>query len=753
MAFDISTAKPVSGGFDLSTAKPVASTANALPWNKSTGGVDTGGVESTRGAAAQTLRNTGAGLIRGAGSIGATIVAPGDMLNDALQGRGLSLQSNRERRDAMDMVLSGMGAHTDSTGYAIGKTGAEIAGTAGAGPAIRSGMVAVPFIANSPKLMALANAVGSGGMTAGQLPTNATLRAGAGNLATRVAGGAIAGAAQAGLIDPEQATTGTAIGGALPVGLKVAGKVGGAIGGGMSRASNVVKRMAASPVLINQVDDAINNALKGTSLNLGSFSEEIQNSIRADVAKAMQINGEISPDAVRRLADYRYTGTTPTQGSLTLDPAIITQQKNLAKLGANSKDTAAQQLARTENSNNYQLIDEINRLGANTKDDAFAGGQKVMQALEQRNNRAQELITSRYNLARATGGRRAALDPSAFTNRANDLLDDALLGGKLPGDVRNLLNKAATGNMPLTVDVAEQFKTRIGDLQRSTTDKAERKALGMVRQALDETPLLVEAGQNGVNVIGGGMGQASIDAFNKARKLNRAWMQVVEKTPALQAVRDGIEPDKFVQQFIVGNGGSANVADLQALRSAIRGNPEAMAAIKTQITAHLKNKALGGAADEVGNFSQSAYNKSLAAIGDRKLSMFFAPDEVQKLRAIGRVASYEQFQPKGSAVNNSNTAAAGISALFDKIADSPLLSKIPFGKVLAEPAQAVSTGIKAKNALNVAKSISAPREAEPSTQNALSRILQATGANQLPYRAGTPTGLLMLGNGSTNPDQ
>jgi hypothetical protein len=36
--------------------------------------------------------------------------------------------------------------------------------------------------------------------------------------------------------------------------------------------------------------------------------------------------------------------------------------------------------------------------------------------------------------------------------------------------------------------------------------------------------------------------------------MNREWMQIVERTPALQAVRDGVEPDKFVQQFIVGGG-------------------------------------------------------------------------------------------------------------------------------------------------------------------------------------------------------
>ena len=195
----------------------------------------------------------------------------------------------------------------------------------------------------------------------------------------------------------------------------------------------------------------------------------------------------------------------------------------------------------------------------------------------------------------------------------------------MPSDVRNLLNGVSQGKIPLTVDTAEQFKTRIGDLQRSSIDKSERLALGHVRSALDNTPLL------------DGQGQPAIDAFNKARSLNKAWMGIVDKTPALQAVRDGIEPDKFVSQFITSGGTKANLADVQALHSSIKSTPEAMDAVRTQIAAHLKKQALNGAADEVGNFSQSSYNKALNAIGDDKLNLFFPKQDVQQLRAIGRV--------------------------------------------------------------------------------------------------------------------
>lgn len=476
--------------------------------------------------------------------------------------------------------------------------------------------------------------------------------------------------------------------------------------GGVRTAANTIGKVASSmkPVsaqetaqAMQQLDIKIESALKPTGLKLADLPKNVLNSLRQDVGAAMKADGVLSPDAVRRLADYRIVGATPTVGTLTLDPAIVSQQKNLQKIGINSKDPAAQQLGRLENENNRQLITGLNDLGANTPDTPIIGGRKVMEVLDGRNAAAKSVIDDLYGQARETSGRSAMLDPSAFTQTASDMLDYNLLGGKIPADVRNRLNAIAKGDHPLTVDTAEQFKTQIAALQRASADGAERRALGLVRQALDETPLI------------DGSGAEAQAAFDTARKANRGWMGVVDKTPALQAVRDGMEPDKFVQTFIVGNGGKANRADLEALKNAVSGNKQALDAIRSQITAHLKSKALNGSADEVGNLSQSAYNRALTAIGDEKLSLFFTPEQVNQIKAIGRVASYEQFQPKGSAVNNSNTAGALVSTMLDKIGMSPLLSKIPLGNMLQEPVQNISVGLKSQRALNPVHALTRPK--------------------------------------------
>jgi hypothetical protein len=270
-----------------------------------------------------------------------------------------------------------------------------------------------------------------------------------------------------------------------------------AVGGAQRVAGAARQALTPRAPVAPQIDITINNAIKDSGLKLADLPVDVARSIRTDVAQALHTGGNLSDDAVRRLADYRLTGLTPTRASLTLNPADVTRQKNLAKLGANSSDPAAQQLAEIQNTNNRALTQGLNDLGAAGAGDPISGAQRIMGALSARNDRAKSIIDTAYASARDTEGRAAMLDPAAFTRQADDLLKKQLLQGKLPPDVRQLLNGTATGEIPFTVDVAEQFKTRLAEAARdakSAGDGSTAKAVGLVREALENTPL--QAGQN-----------------------------------------------------------------------------------------------------------------------------------------------------------------------------------------------------------------------------------------------------------------
>ena len=494
--------------------------------------------------------------------------------------------------------------------------------------------------------------------------------------------------------------------GAGPVGQLAAAVAGGvatplginALAGAGRSVLNGVKGIpeAIAPGTMNtasSADSVIGNYFRQQGIDPASLPQNIIASLRDDVAGAIKVSGNVSGDALNRLIAYKMTGATPTKASLTLNPSDITMQKNLAKVGMNSRDASMQQLGMIEGENTKQLIGNLNQLGAGNATNKFQASQKVIGDLQGKDDLVGNTLNRAYNSAKDSTGRSAMLDHVGFTNKANDLLDKNLLGGSLPGDVRNMLNGVAKGEIPFTVDVREQMKTAIGKLQRNSSDGSVRMALSQVRTALDDASIL------------NGQSDEAAKAFNVARRANRMYMNQVERTPALQAVRDGVEPDKFMQQYILGDTKDASVSSLKNLISVV---PDSKGTIREQMANFLKGKALNNAEDEVGKFSATGYNKALKQIGDEKLGLFFNPTEIQQLKAVGKVASYEKFQPDGSAVNNSNTAGAGIGMMLDKLAAGS--RKVPFlgGKLLAMPVQSLADSVNVKSALNTKGALALP---------------------------------------------
>jgi len=165
------------------------------------------------GGVMQTLGNLAAGAVRGAGSIGATLLTPYDLIAGNTKSIG-----NPERRQAMDAGLQEMGAQPDSLAYGGGKLIGEIAGTAGVGGTLARGLGAV-----IPKSAPILEAIGSAGFKAGGMT-------GPGGLAARSIGGGVTGTASAGLVNPDEALMGGAAGAVAPGLLQGMGKIGGGVG-------------------------------------------------------------------------------------------------------------------------------------------------------------------------------------------------------------------------------------------------------------------------------------------------------------------------------------------------------------------------------------------------------------------------------------------------------------------------------------------------------------------------------------------
>lgn len=467
----------------------------------------------------------------------------------------------------------------------------------------------------------------------------------------------------------------------------------------------------------NQVLERVQGALRQSGVEYNQLPARVQQQLQQEAAQALRSGRDLDPAALRRLADFaRIEGATPTRGMLTQDPNQVTREMNLAKLQANTQGGG---LAQVQADNNAALVRALNTMGAGSADDAVASGQRAIGALENRIGAQKSRVNSLYSQARDNAGRSAPLDHRAFADSAIKALDDQLVGGSLPADVRNHLNRISAGEVPFTVDYAEQLKTMIGRLQRGSSDGSARYALGLVRQALDDTPILplgnqpAAAGARAVNPGGlpsvpgsTQLGDEAVSAFNQARSANRSMMRQIERTPALKQLYDGsIAPEQFAQKFVIGS--SAKVGDVQRLGRMLAADPSAKDAVKISITQHLKDKALSGAPDDIGSakFSPGQYAKALASLGDRKLGAFFDAEEIAQLHAISRAGRLMVNQPVGSAVNNSNTAAATIGRVLDMMGSAGKGFKL-FG--VGDQIGAIQSGLQQRSAQQVAPALSAP---------------------------------------------
>lgn len=222
-------------GVEEPTVAPVAVAPSEIPGPRGPRGPLTPAEVEELGRQVRPDLSGVAGLVRGAGSIGATLIRPTE-----------SAQENAQRRADMDAALRSLGARTESTDYAIGKFAGEMLGTAGVGPALGFAAKGLP---------ALSTALRTGGI--GAQPAN---------WLTRIFGGAATGGGSALLVNPEDAEIGAAIGGAIPAAAPVVRTVAGGAYRGLIEPLIQPGRVAQNALLNalgGRSDEAI-NALRAT---------------------------------------------------------------------------------------------------------------------------------------------------------------------------------------------------------------------------------------------------------------------------------------------------------------------------------------------------------------------------------------------------------------------------------------------------------------------------------------------------------
>ena len=501
-------------------------------------------------------------------------------------------------------------------------------------------------------------------------------------------------------------------------------------------AVNAAKGLAVNP---QDIDARLSIELQRAGIDPANLGAAVRAQLREDARKAVVSGQQMDPAALRRLTDYRNIGATPLLGDITQDPALLSQQRNLSKQLANTANVGGANLPGIENANARRVLSTLEG-ATGSADDAYSSGQRIIGAVSGKDAALAATERGLYKTAQDQFGRELPLDRGAFLNEAFGNLAQTNKTAFLPDQIGTMLNQLGQGTVkvggreypvPFDVNTIDSLKTTLASASRASNDGNTRAAIKAVRDALENVqPRMQDF--NGAQLTTGAQAAAmragdpaakAMGAFDAARSFARDRRQWQESAGFIEDALSGAAPDKFVQKHIIGG----SVDDLRKLRAEIgggvsasrelaqpgssqaaQGSGELLDSVRKQMVDYILQR--GKADSDTVKFTSAGMNDAIKAIGDRKLSLFFSPQEIQQLKSAVNVGRYMQSQPIGSAVNNSNTAGAllgRVSGLLDKAAPLPVV-----GPMVADPIKGGLLSLQVRGMNNLSRGLLMPQDAQ-----------------------------------------
>jgi hypothetical protein len=396
----------------------------------------------------------------------------------------------------------------------------------------------------------------------------------------------------------------------------------------------------------SQVTD---DTLRVAGIEPSQVDPPIYDAMKREVGDALRMGVDPDPTVMTNRADAAALPipVNLTRGMASRDPFQYSWEVNNSKLVGKGEP-----IAETIRNANRNLVANLDELGAKNARSTYDFSQQAIAKLQEVDETLSKGVSDAYAAVRNSQGQPALLDHRQFVKQAFNGLKATGTEEFLPEPIRKTLNALQLGNSPLTVSTAQQLDKIWSTAQRATQDGNVKTALGALREAL-----------NGAQ-ISEPLGQQSMAAYQAARGLAKQRFELIRDNPALKAVVDGAEPDKFFQKYVEG----ANVSELGGLKQLL--GPDLTKAAQNTAVARLKKAAIGASSDENALFGQAAYNNIIQGdvSGPRLRELFKdAPQVLGNLYRVGRVAENAFKYPGGHSVNTSNTTPASANMIEEAL--------------------------------------------------------------------------------------
>lgn len=493
-----------------------------------------------------------------------------------------------------------------------------------------------------------------------------------------------AGVGAAGYADSGKERLGNAAGGAIGgavggvIGEKVAAPlIGKTVGKVMRRTAN--RSGSTAQAAERMVDDLISRE----DMVVG---EAVRRNIVAEATKNLAKGKEVDAAALARQALLKQYNLKGTQAQISRDPIAWKNEVELAKNNPELNDVRIQNHDQVR-STWQSLADDTNARPV----DNNARMESTFQTLKQGDEAAQSRIGDMYSRAREMSGNDAQLNHMRFIDQASRELEEQGLGSFVKGDVMTTLTGLfKRPDYKFTHGKSEELIKMINARLKGAVSGNERAALGIVRKnldnevdrSIDELGGITERVSNSTDLtnsdqFAGDSLAGAKKAWQEARGAAKERFQDLDGNPALKAALDDVAPDKAFDKLVL----KADERDLVKLVDNLKKSPEGqqnLADLQGAAIEHFIAKASRG---NDGAFSPAGLNNAISTFGNNRMKALFTPQQISRINDVKQVTDILLQQPRGAAVNHSNTASALIPFLQRIVGSVPVAGNLLSGSV------------------------------------------------------------------------
>ena len=466
---------------------------------------------------------------------------------------------------------------------------------------------------------------------------------------------------------------GGAIGGAVGgvIGEKVAAPlIGKTVGKVMRRTANKSGNTAQAASKL--VDDAIRDSEM-------AVSDQVRRQLVVQATKNLSKGKEVDAAALARQELLRRYDLKGTKAQISRDPIEWKNEVELAKNNPELNDVRIQNHDQVR-STWQSLADDTNARPA----DNNTRMQSTFDTLKQSDEVAQDNINSLYGRAREMGGNDAQVNHMRFINQTSQELEEQGLGSFLKGDIRGVFKGMFDNpDYVLTHGKTEEIVKILNARLKTTTDGNERAALGIVRKNLDNEVGRSIDEMGGINARGasGSTDLSNPDQFagdslagargawQEARGAAKARFENIDSNPLLKDALDDKPVDKMFDKYVL----RGNERDLVKLVDDLKKTPQGQQNIADLQGATIEHFIAKASRGNDGAFSPAGLNNAINSFGNNRMKALFTPEQISRINDVKQVSDILLQQPRGSAVNHSNTASAIIPFLQN------IVGWVPFG--------------------------------------------------------------------------